>query len=35
MIDLSALKNRSDAHIEIGYKVERHVKDGDYVLFNR
>jgi DNA-directed RNA polymerase II subunit RPB1 len=35
MIDLSALKNRSDAHIEIGYKVERHIKDGDYVLFNR
>lgn len=35
MIDLSALKNRSDAHIELGYRVERHVKDGDYVIFNR
>jgi DNA-directed RNA polymerase II subunit RPB1 len=34
-IDLSALKNRSDAHIEVGYKVERHIKDGDYVVFNR
>jgi DNA-directed RNA polymerase II subunit RPB1 len=34
-IDLSALRNRSDAHIEIGYKVERHLMDGDYVLFNR
>jgi len=35
MIDLSALRNRSDAHIELGYKVERHVRDGDYVVFNR
>ena len=34
-IDLSALRNRSDAHIEVGYKVERHIKDGDYVIFNR
>lgn len=34
-IDLSYLKNRSDAHIEIGYKVERHIRDGDYVVFNR
>lgn len=22
-------------HLEIGYKVERHLQDGDYVLFNR
>jgi hypothetical protein len=29
------LRNRSDAHIEIGYRVERHIKDGDYVVFNR
>ena len=29
------LRNRSDVHLEIGYKVERHLKDGDYVLFNR
>ena len=35
IIDLAALRNRSDAHIEIGYKVERHIKDGDYVMFNR
>ena len=34
-IDLSALRNRSDAHIEVGYKVERHIKDGDFVIFNR
>jgi len=35
MIDRSVLRNRSDAHIEIGYVVERHIKDGDYVVFNR
>ena len=35
LIDLSMLRNRSDAHLEYGYKVERHLKDGDYVLFNR
>jgi len=35
MIDLSMLNNRSDAHLEIGYKVERHIKNNDYVLFNR
>jgi len=34
-IDLSLLRNRSDIHLEIGYKVERHLQDGDYVLFNR
>jgi len=35
MIDLSMLQNRSDAHIEPGYKVERHLRDGDTVVFNR
>lgn len=35
MIDLSMLKNRSDAHIEPGYIIERHIRDGDYVVFNR
>lgn len=35
LIDLSMLRNRSDAHLEYGYKVERHLKDGDLVLFNR
>lgn len=29
------LKKESDRHIEIGYKVERHMMDGDVVLFNR
>ena len=29
------LRNRSDVHLEIGYKVERHIQDGDWVLFNR
>ena len=35
MIDLSMLVNRSDAHLEYGYKVERHLKNEDLVLFNR
>jgi DNA-directed RNA polymerase II subunit RPB1 len=35
MIDLSELKNRSDAHLEPGYKVERHLCNNDYVIFNR
>ena len=35
MIDLAMLKNRSDAHIEPGYKVERHLRDEDVVVFNR
>ena len=34
-IDLAMLRNRSDVHLEIGYKVERHLQDGDHVLFNR
>mmetsp|Transcript_29420 Transcript_29420/g.39152 ORF Transcript_29420/g.39152 Transcript_29420/m.39152 type:complete len:109 (+) Transcript_29420:1361-1687(+) len=29
------LRNRSDVHLEAGYKVERHLQNGDYVLFNR
>jgi DNA-directed RNA polymerase II subunit RPB1 len=35
LIDLSMLLNRSDAHLEYGYKVERHLRNGDLVLFNR
>jgi DNA-directed RNA polymerase II subunit RPB1 len=35
MIDLAMLTNRSDAHLEIGYTVERHLKNDDYVCFNR
>jgi len=34
-IDLRYLKHATDAHLEIGYRVERHIQDGDYVLFNR
>jgi DNA-directed RNA polymerase II subunit RPB1 len=29
------LRNRSDAHLEYGYIVERHLLDDDFVLFNR
>ena len=35
IIDLSMLQNRSDAHLEPGYKVERHIRDEDIVVFNR
>ena len=34
-IDLSAMRSRTDAHLEVGYKVERHLKMDDYVIFNR
>ena len=34
-LDLRFLKKDSDRHLEMGYKVERHLVDGDYVLFNR
>ena len=34
-IDLSQMRNRSDAHLQPGYKVERHLRDDDYVIFNR
>ncbi|XP_058185181.1 DNA-directed RNA polymerase II subunit RPB1-like isoform X2 [Rhododendron vialii] len=34
-LDLRFLKKNSDHHLELGYKVERHLNDGDYVLFNR
>jgi DNA-directed RNA polymerase II subunit RPB1 len=34
-IDLSQLTNRSDCQLEVGYIVERHLRDNDYVLFNR
>ncbi|KAA8532028.1 hypothetical protein F0562_006830 [Nyssa sinensis] len=34
-LDLRYLKKSSDHHLELGYKVERHLNDGDYVLFNR
>eukprot|EP00850_Spirogloea_muscicola_P018640 SM000173S03009 [mRNA] locus=s173:142606:150701:- [translate_table: standard] len=34
-LDLRFLKKTSDRHLEIGYKVERHLVEGDLVLFNR
>ncbi|KAK9050837.1 hypothetical protein SSX86_030193 [Deinandra increscens subsp. villosa] len=34
-LDLRYLKKSSDHHLEFGYKVERHLNDGDFVLFNR
>ncbi|XP_015941075.1 DNA-directed RNA polymerase II subunit RPB1-like [Arachis duranensis] len=34
-LDLRYLEKSSDLHLEIGYKVERHLEDGDLVLLNR
>jgi len=34
LIDLSLMNNRTDAHLEYGYIVERHLRNGDFVLFN-
>ena len=34
-LDLRYLKKSSDRHLEYGYKVERHLQNGDVVLFNR
>ena len=34
LVDLSVLAARADAHLEYGYTVERHLRDGDFVLFN-
>lgn len=34
-VDLQHVQNRSDIQLEYGYKVIRHVQNGDYVLFNR
>eukprot|EP00898_Chlorokybus_atmophyticus_P000376 jgi/Chlat1/1339/Chrsp119S01776 len=34
-LDLRYLKKSSDRHLEFGYKVERHLMDDDFVLFNR
>eukprot|EP00301_Raphidiophrys_heterophryoidea_P007668 c12937_g1_i1.p1 GENE.c12937_g1_i1~~c12937_g1_i1.p1 ORF type:complete len:1809 (-),score=303.34 c12937_g1_i1:220-5646(-) len=33
--DLRYAKKLSDLHLEYGYRVERHIDDGDVVLFNR
>lgn len=34
-LDLRFVKKSSDTHLEFGYKVERHLQDGDVVIFNR
>uniref|UniRef100_A0A453CSM0 DNA-directed RNA polymerase subunit n=1 Tax=Aegilops tauschii subsp. strangulata TaxID=200361 RepID=A0A453CSM0_AEGTS len=34
-LDLCYVKKSSDQHLELGYKVERHLTDGDFVLLNR
>jgi DNA-directed RNA polymerase II subunit RPB1 len=34
-LDLRFVKKSSDTHLEFGYKVERHLQDGDFVIFNR
>ncbi len=34
-LDLRFLKRDADRHLEIGYIVERHLQNGDVVLFNR
>ena len=34
-VDLRYLQRASETHLEMGYKVERTLQDGDYVLFNR
>ncbi|KAJ7944104.1 DNA-directed RNA polymerase subunit [Quillaja saponaria] len=34
-LDLRYSNKSSNHHLELGYKVERHLKDGDFVLFNR
>ena len=35
VIDLRYCKNTTDEHLEKGYIVERHMQNGDYVIFNR
>lgn len=34
-LDLAELPNRTDQHLELGYIVERHLQDNDFVIFNR
>ena len=34
-IDLRFHPKPSDLHLQLGYKVERHIRDGDLVVFNR
>lgn len=34
-LSLAGMQSKSDLHIQVGYIVERHIRDGDLVLFNR
>jgi len=34
-LDLRFIRKPSDLHLEYGYKVERHIQDGDVIIFNR
>ncbi len=34
-VNLAYVRNRSELQLELGYKVIRHIRDGDFVLFNR
>ncbi|OTF78494.1 hypothetical protein BLA29_014113, partial [Euroglyphus maynei] len=34
-IDLRFHPRPSDLHLEFGYKVERHIRNGDVIVFNR
>eukprot|EP01113_Clastostelium_recurvatum_P019728 TRINITY_DN2328_c0_g1_i3.p1 TRINITY_DN2328_c0_g1~~TRINITY_DN2328_c0_g1_i3.p1 ORF type:complete len:1809 (+),score=540.19 TRINITY_DN2328_c0_g1_i3:155-5581(+) len=34
-LDLRFIKKPSDTNLEFGYKVERHIQDGDVIIFNR
>lgn len=34
-IDLANRRNLADADLDLGYVVERHLQDNDYVVFNR
>ncbi|KAI0171178.1 hypothetical protein BJ166DRAFT_215672 [Pestalotiopsis sp. NC0098] len=34
-VDLRHHKNRADIVLEWGWKVERHIRDGDFIIFNR
>jgi len=35
IIQLRHVKKSSETHLEVGYRVERHLQDGDPVIFNR
>lgn len=35
IIDLKYVRRHTELHLEYGYKVERHINNGDFVIFNR